>query len=33
MLNKEGFRVSLGKAKNYSQTSIEHIAIDYEKIT
>jgi hypothetical protein len=33
MLNKEGYRVSVGTAKNYSQTSIEHIPIDHENIT
>ena len=33
LFNIEGYRVSLGMAKNYSETSIEHISIDHEKIT
>ena len=32
VLNKDGFRISLGMAKNYSESSIEFIPIDHEKM-
>jgi hypothetical protein len=32
VLNKEGIRFLIGKCKNFSETSIEYISIDQEKL-